>query len=253
MDDSLTLLDVAFEDLQASKLLLENNMNSQSLFYFQQAVEKSVKAIGLSQGFLVKEDLQRTVSHDVLKVYLEAIKFGKIPSSYQDLLGPGFDIDESFKNIKSEARSFSYEEVMPIYLDQIEHYKNANREIALPIEPLTSKKDLIVLLQELNIEPDYTQRLERTEIEEELVERQIKGLNELIRLLPQFVEKSMILYVLGFIVIDLVNEVRYPNVNDFMNPSLIYTNEHILVKNLDSLHEELYQCIKFLNMYIMKP
>lgn len=41
MNESFSLLDIAFSDLNASEILFERNQYPQSIFFLQQAVEKS--------------------------------------------------------------------------------------------------------------------------------------------------------------------------------------------------------------------
>ena len=62
---ALSFAKVARADLRASKFLYDNKLYPQAIFYLQQTVDKSVKAVGLMLSLVrpIKEDLSREVGH----------------------------------------------------------------------------------------------------------------------------------------------------------------------------------------------
>ena len=251
MNEALTILEIAFEDLEASKLLLQNNHYPQSIFYFQQAVEKTTKSIGLSQGFLKKEDLQIKIRHNTLKIFKKAIEFASIPDEILKNLSDDFNLEKEFNEVQSFAKEVDIELLMPTYISQIEDYKSTDRKQAIDIPKLHGKQDYLNLIDSFNIDIDEIENIRQKPEDDDFFRIQCEKLNNLMSSLPKFAEKVMILHVMALIVIELVNDVRYPNLQDFTRPSLIYDSNHVIVKNLKYLLDELDQCIKLLLKFIM--
>lgn len=67
------LLSIAKSDLRASKVLYQAKCFSQAYFSFQQAVEKTTKAFGLTLNIITIEELFH-VGHDQFKIYRKVIK-----------------------------------------------------------------------------------------------------------------------------------------------------------------------------------
>jgi hypothetical protein len=65
---AFSFADIAKKDLRASKVLYEKRLYSQSIFQFQQSVEKAAKAVGLLLSLVrpTKEDLTQEVGHTAL-------------------------------------------------------------------------------------------------------------------------------------------------------------------------------------------
>ena len=60
---------IAQYDLEASKVLYRNRLYMESLFYFQQAVEKIVKSLGLVLNKISENDLRQGIGHNPIKIY----------------------------------------------------------------------------------------------------------------------------------------------------------------------------------------
>ena len=58
-------IDVASHDIEACKVLRDNKLYAQSLFYFQQSVEKCSKYIGLEIGGFSNKELKSVCRLDV--------------------------------------------------------------------------------------------------------------------------------------------------------------------------------------------
>jgi hypothetical protein len=244
MNESLTLLEIAFEDLDASRTLLKNYHYPQALFYFQQAVEKATKSLGLHAGVFSKEQLHRKIGHETLKVFKEVIRQTTPPAipgySYDD----SFDIDKTYQSIMSFAKNHEIELLLPVYINHIEEYKKAGQSSVVEIPEIKTKGQFLELVKALNIELKDLPEIEKLPEEHDFFKEQFRKINEKILATPKYVEKLLILYVLGLIVVELVSDVRYPNSEEFERPSNVYDHNHVLVKNLDYFQEELYQCIK---------
>ena len=61
-------IDVASHDIEACKVLRDNKLYAQSLFYFQQSVEKCSKYIGLEIGGFSNKELKE-ISHNPIKLF----------------------------------------------------------------------------------------------------------------------------------------------------------------------------------------
>ena len=62
------LIKIAETDIRASKILYDNKLYTQALFYFQQSVEKVSKYIGLQMA-CISESLLKNISHDPTKLF----------------------------------------------------------------------------------------------------------------------------------------------------------------------------------------
>jgi HEPN domain len=65
---ALSFAKIAKADLRASKFLYDNKLYPHAVFYLQQSVDKSVKAVGLMLSLVrpIKEDLSREVGHSAI-------------------------------------------------------------------------------------------------------------------------------------------------------------------------------------------
>lgn len=68
------LIAISKSDIKASKTLFEGGQYPQSLFYFQQSVEKSVKYIGLIMQCMTEEQMAKDIKHEPLKVFQKMFK-----------------------------------------------------------------------------------------------------------------------------------------------------------------------------------
>lgn len=63
------LLNIAIQDIKSCDVLYKAAQYPNSLFCFQQSVEKSIKYIGLTMGCISEEQLQKDIRHDPTKVF----------------------------------------------------------------------------------------------------------------------------------------------------------------------------------------
>ena len=65
---SKQLLETSMKDIQASYLLFDGKLYSQSFFYFQQATEKAFKAFGIACEAITENEIEE-IRHNPLKIY----------------------------------------------------------------------------------------------------------------------------------------------------------------------------------------
>lgn len=68
------LLEIAEKDLEASDLLWKKGLYPQSVFYFQQSVEKLNKAFGLKSNKVTVDMLQNEIGHKPLNIHVSILK-----------------------------------------------------------------------------------------------------------------------------------------------------------------------------------
>lgn len=71
---SIELLNIAASDRRAAQALQQAKLYPQAVFALQQAVEKTVKAIGLSTRVVSTGELHGAISHKAINVYLFAMR-----------------------------------------------------------------------------------------------------------------------------------------------------------------------------------
>jgi hypothetical protein len=79
------LIKIAETDIRASKILYDNKLYTQALFYFQQSVEKVSKYIGLQMA-CISESMLKNISHDPTKVF--AKMFSHLSNKCDGVLPP---------------------------------------------------------------------------------------------------------------------------------------------------------------------
>jgi len=67
------LIDIAVRDFEASRILFEKGFYPQTLFMFQQSLEKTIKALLLRLGFVDVEELREELGHTIVSRGLELI------------------------------------------------------------------------------------------------------------------------------------------------------------------------------------
>jgi HEPN domain-containing protein len=77
MKMSMELLNIAEQDLQAAEVLYENELYPQSIFYFQQSVEKANKAFALILNIVTERELFNVIGHETVNIFEKAIKHQK--------------------------------------------------------------------------------------------------------------------------------------------------------------------------------
>ena len=71
MKTDLVLLEIAKKDLEAAKLLFNNRLYPQSIFYLQQCNEKAIKSYGLKLKIITELEAKEEIIHKTLKIYVK--------------------------------------------------------------------------------------------------------------------------------------------------------------------------------------
>ena len=69
MEIDLVLLEIAKKDLEATKILFNNMLYAQAIFYLQQCIEKAIKSLGIKRKIITESDLWKEIGHKALKVF----------------------------------------------------------------------------------------------------------------------------------------------------------------------------------------
>ena len=114
-------IEISEEDLQASKLLFNNQLYPQSIFYFQQAVEKLIKYFGLKNDIIQEKETLK-VSHISSKIFKKAIK------QISPHVNLNLDIDEDFEKMNKFITTNPLDIVIPKVIEEIQNaYQQKNR------------------------------------------------------------------------------------------------------------------------------
>lgn len=101
-------------DLKASKLLYKHKYYSQSVFYFQQSVEKFNKSIGLEFKLICSEDLCKKIGHFPIKLYKQGLedkrdsfdKIEKLSKRYKSLKNIDSLVDFNIEETNQKTKNF---------------------------------------------------------------------------------------------------------------------------------------------------
>lgn len=162
---SKTLLTIAENDLKASRELYKKNFFPQSIFLFQQSLEKTIKSFAISSGYFKKKEVIK-FGHNIIKFYKKLINdqiednifdiFEKIPQ-LKNTLKNDIKIDkmkDSQKNLKSFLSWIHNEqkEVINIPKEEIEYIINLIYEIKksiLNINQTLENKNMDLIMNEM--------------------------------------------------------------------------------------------------------
>jgi|GEM_PF-4904921 len=119
--------DMAVSDLNAAKLLLDNKYYCQALYFFEQAVEKQVKFLGLTTGKISEKDSQNAIRHLPVKLFDKI--FEQIYSSNTQFVSSNGvtinDMAEDRKRIKKLAYNAKVDKIK----ENIGYIKNMNNDV----------------------------------------------------------------------------------------------------------------------------
>jgi len=241
----LTLLEIAKQDLKASKCLLSKKLYPQSIFYLEQSIEKAVKSLGIWSGNVTEEEIKDRIRHKTPKVFTFILKRGiekvkktlkefeeKFPeiketSLWKKLQNQAKSMEKDIKNIqdkwppieeKGKDLSFSKEK-----LGEIINHINSSK-ISGWILGLEGIKTVKELYQVLKKDVGKVAPLTKSDIEK------LKKSYEL-TLKVLFCTKA--LFYLSAILSPHVSSSRYPE--KMHNPLKVYTKEMPLVQKLKPL------------------
>jgi hypothetical protein len=232
-----SLLTIALEDLEGSKVLFEKKLYPQSIYALQQSVEKGTKFLGLDKGIINEIDLQKKISHNTEKIF-KAIILRSYPESLAHRL-----IAELDKLIEQFKKGSPIDNIPLAILEILDHRTNLNRVPLL--EEFTPEGIGQIMLQNNSDDPDavkFNELLKNPEFIAYLNSKIPQFKNQYI----EYMQSINVLFILNLVMVDKVAKVRYPNSHGIV-PSNEYTSENILVKNIPILLIEIETCLKSLS------
>ncbi len=214
MNESFSLLDIAFSDLNSSEILFEKNQYPQSIFFLQQAVEKSIKQLGINNGVVKPSELQKEIGHKSEKI------FKKVVGQVKHITGDtDSDIHKDYNKLKQLLKDAELSEIKDVVISVL----NENEELEIPSDAIEFLIDHIIKSER----PDFFERLgENPSFEKEFIRMR----ENFLKYFPGYIKSVMILFHLNLILSDYVSVVRYPLGDKFENPALIFNSSHPLVQ-----------------------
>ncbi len=231
MGNSLALLEIAREDLNASNLLYNNGLYPQSIFYLQQSVEKIIKHIGLTDEIIEAKDLHKEIGHKTERIFKRlAQRTSPITGDTQE------SIDQDYQAIIDINKSTPIAELISAVKTTLDSYRN--QEFPYELEDLINQ--VFSFIKENN-----QQKTEDIDLEE-LTNSRIQSFKEV---WPKYHSSIMVLFILNSLLSDYVSKVRYPIGEAFERPSSVYNKDNELVKAmpyfLDCIDESIKAILKF--------
>jgi HEPN domain-containing protein len=243
-EDYKILIEISKEDFEASKLLYENCFYPQSLFYFQQSIEKLIKYLGLKCELIKEHDLKRKIGHDSNLIFKEAI------TKYQNLNISNFDLDINmkFQKLNESMENLSNDKILEIIITNIFNTLENKPELPFDIEKIKTFEDLYQVLKKLNPDDPGLEELRLINNDKLFNSITAKMLQEFKLGFNDYIQGVIILFYLNTISQRLVSAVRYPEFDPMINPSQKYNKEHSLVKELPTLFKGLEYSLATIRM-----
>lgn len=281
MEMSVELLSIAEMDLQASRVLYENGLYPQAVFYFQQSVEKANKVFALITNQVKEKELLKEVGHETINIYRKSLRhqkeryerlkdnFNKLPELKTIKIFKKLNIEKNLrqldrflsqiKKIKDGKKELIYISAWEIrrFLKEIESTKKDTEKekqniTKFKITERAWNKEKKEILEQLNIFAKYDpmqfeeakNKLERADMRL-LAEKLIKNLIEPMSII---IPLSVSLYYLAIVTLPHASITRYPR-ND-LTPINIYTKNLPIVRKLPELfqvHTNVLNELKILN------
>ncbi len=234
-DNHQILFDISKEDYNASKLLFENKFYPQSLFYFQQSVEKSIKYLGLRDEIIIKEDLAKNISHRSSIIFKNAmIKYQYLNSSDID-----YNINNEHQELRDIIKQTSDDKIIAVISKNIFDTLKNLPDFPFDINKIEKFEDLYKILKKINPNTEYYEDLKLLDKNESYKPLVKKKLKEFVTEFIDYTKGVKILYLLNIISESLVSSTRYPDIDNMINPSKRYNSEHPFVKELPNLYKAL--------------
>ncbi len=283
MIKSSEFLDIARMDLQASKVLYENGLYPQAIFYFQQTVEKTTKAFALITGQKITErEFINDIRHDAINIYDKSIchqkkeyeqlkeNLNKLPELKTISIFKNFNIDKNIRQLEIslvEINKIKKEKKELIYISSweirriLKEIASINKEFEKSKQYFSKFKitdrDWNRMKKEMSEIYNIFSKYDPVQFEETknnlessdmrlAVEKHIKSLIVPMNIIPIFIS----LYYLAIITLPHASTTRYP-LND-LNPIKVYTKNLPIIKKLSELIEVQDNVLNELNIFNKK-
>ncbi len=243
MNNYKTFIEISAEDLQTSILLYSNGKNPQALFSFQQSVEKAVKYLGLKDGIIQPNELERKISHKSNKIFRRAI-IKTIPTT---VYNAEHEIDRDFNELTQLVETVPFDKSVDLIIRNIIDIVENNPYLPFDIQSISNYKDLVAVLEKF--EPDNSDLEKLKDIDNDIKFKPLadKMLIDFKVQLDNYLKGVMVLFCLNLLTEKLVSIVRYPDINTMKNPRFEFDDDHPLIVNLAALHQAQEFVIKTIN------
>ena len=232
MEDIInSLIKIADADLKSAKLLYENKSYYNSLFLFQQAMEKSYKATGLLIGQLDLIGL-RLVGHDYIKLLKKTVKDGfagtqhYLDSTFYKMIAEDIDIttneiEATMSSVKRDIFFDLTDEALVFFVKLID---NQQDYITHTFETIVESPDFFRKLQDAG-------QLTQDDIDS-LKTSNFQSVEEKTAMLT-FSKHLITFNILGLITSPHSEQTRYPFLNNgsVSCPTEIYTMDMPIIKH----------------------
>ena len=264
-------LDIAFYDLKASKILYQNSLYPQAVFYFEQSVEKTCKFILIDQNIVNINELNAKIRHNsiiVFKHYTEHMikRFSSIynlddvhdnPGEilYRKIFFPQKlvqSLQKALKEIENQSK-LRFKELKQsdfnLFFKMLKYFSNdPYSELKSDHGDFFSSDPEIVLnsiLKYLNLDENDRKTLNAKMNEGDFKKDLIINLKDTMISTQELVRNEQILMVLARIFSSHSENTRYPETDLSKNPQTIYNDSNILIKNLKKLYQYQEQALNY--------
>ena len=249
-------LDIAKEDLNASRILLNNQCYSQALFYTEQSVEKICKYIIIKDDIIDESKLKKEVRHNSTKIFDILIKYILEKRTSEQCFNDT-NIESFYENIKESKEYFVKlrndsklkeigEEKLDEYDRELYFYSKLNKNLNTEYDFMINQpaEGFLELLKKMNLLDNET----LTEAESRLnnpaeKDSYLNLINNIIKDLPKYQNLLMAVITLATIFSNHWESTRYPSQIEKLKPSDLYNQEKPLIKRLGNFHRHIENTI----------
>jgi len=269
-------LKIAKKDLEATKILYENKLYAQALFYFEQSVEKANKGFALTSN-KYSEEYMKKVNHDVTKIYNDIIieqkrryenlsrNLNQISELKNTEFAKNFDIEsikkeceESLRNlaeIQTERNNLNSTLEIRAIIKEIRENNKEIKELKKSVSKfrLTEnnweemKNDIFKLFENPdnnNLASSLQKEMDDSKLNIQELET---GIKKIYFQIIHSISVYIYLYPLGILTLTHAVIARYPK--EDKSPMDIYNQELPIIKHLPDLIYQHSKALKILNKY----
>lgn len=239
-NDFKILLDISQEDFKASSLLYNNGFYPQALFYLQQSIEKLIKYLGLKDEVIKQDELVKKISHKSTLIFKRAmIKYQHLDDENKDA-----DVNNDFQDLNNQIEKLPENKILDVILSKILETLKVKSLVPPNIDSEQSFEDFYNFLKRTdpntpNLD-DFIDDKSFKQIAQEMFDDFKTDLDDNIKGIA-------ILFYINIITERLVSSVRYPDINNMINPSERYNSNNQLIRELPNLFKAFefsYEVIK---------
>ena len=271
-------LKIAEKDLKATKILYENKLYAQALFYFEQSVEKANKVLALTSNKYSEKDMIN-FNHDVTRIYKDNFieqkrryeNLSRNLSQISELNNTEFvknldiesmkkECEESLRNlaeIQTERNNLIFISTWEI-LEILAKMSGSDKEIKDSIKSVSNfiltekdweemKNDLFKQFENPN-NINFTSLLQNEMDDSKLSIQELEtGIKKFYMQMIHLMSILVYLYPLGILTLPHAVITRYPKKD--LSPMDIYNQKLPIIKHLPDLIEQHSKALKILTKY----